>query len=247
MAKLTKKAVREVAAVAANGVTLPGGVGEKNYDERRRFISEAAVVWDAQTQLGEPDPELTAIYREAFEKRLTERVDAECSRYYAAQKALNHKRDHFRQAKAWASMRERSTEIMAWLKEYKLRGLRISNYCGSSLHLTVERAWAVGCSATLKFERVDVIVNPDDPSDRVEKYAMCGDVSWSSTSRTVAEATAAIALYREMVELVAEAEATFRNPVGLYWGDKDEARVARERAPKAAADETTDALAVLAQ
>jgi hypothetical protein len=51
------------------------------------------------------------------------------------------------------------------------------------------------------------VVNPDDPTERIQPLTVTFTLTWSSTARTLASATAAISLYQEVVARVAEAEA----------------------------------------
>lgn len=75
------------------------------------------------------------------------------------------------------------------------------------LHLSWERAWGVGASLHICVER--------EKSDKsgyggrvpcVRFRASC-DIGWSSTGRDVKSATAALALYRQVVDLAALIEA----------------------------------------
>ncbi len=70
--------------------------------------------------------------------------------------------------------------------------------------LNFEQAWGVGCNLRITFR-------PNTTADRhgqnITRIKTTCDLGWSSTNRSLAEATASVALYRQVIELGALIEA----------------------------------------
>jgi hypothetical protein len=103
-----------------------------------------------------------------------------------------------------------ATQIAAdTIREHTIRGMRPFNISrGGSLNLEFKRAWAVTCDLAIRFssgERRAVHGRRGEVS-HVWIQRPIVEVCWSSTGRTVAAATAALALYREVTELAALVE-----------------------------------------
>ena len=75
----------------------------------------------------------------------------------------------------------------------------------SCVTLYWERSWTASCHMDIRLA-TDRVRTLKGGAQEVT-YSPEVNVAWSSTSRTVAEATAALALYREVVELAAEVQA----------------------------------------
>ncbi len=71
-------------------------------------------------------------------------------------------------------------------------------------YLIWEQAWGIGCTLRVTFK-------PDKLTDRSGQSAtyirVSSDLSWSSSGRTVAQATAATTLYTQVIQLAALIEA----------------------------------------
>ena len=93
-----------------------------------------------------------------------------------------------------------------FLKGPTLRDLDELTSLNNIPSLLVEQAWAVGATVSIRLE-TDMALSLASQADigRI----VC-EISWSSTGRSVGEATAAMALYRKAVELAALIEASCR-------------------------------------
>lgn len=103
---------------------------------------------------------------------------------------------------------ERFAELMGPLAEAakRLRGRVRVSLDSERLFVEVERAFAVSASMSASLNGIGRLEREGEESVFVVTLEPRVDVSWSSTQRGVAAATAAIALYRELTELAAEAE-----------------------------------------
>jgi len=80
-----------------------------------------------------------------------------------------------------------------------------------SISLTWDRAWAVSANLSIRFER-DVEDITDPKTGKVFKvYRPIVEIGWSSTTRNISNATAAIALYRSVTELGALIESVLNS------------------------------------
>ena len=109
-----------------------------------------------------------------------------------------------------------------------IRGMKSLNDStfGGGLSLEFERGWTIGCRLSIRFD-LDYdsrVTNPDNTKQAVTFFKPVIDLTWSSTGRTVAAATASLALYREVIELAAELEAVLNESAIRKYRDLEAAR-----------------------
>ena len=124
-------------------------------------------------------------------------------------KNLENLRNEFRKACKGITTKEASAKVIELLESMHIRRARIGDYSGVSVN--VERAWGVSADLYIRFEQDgERLSNPDDPSQSAWKYCVTTSISWSSTGRTIAEATASINLYKELIDAACEVESVMR-------------------------------------
>jgi len=158
----------------------------------------------------------------AYELQLVNRVHAA----YEFETTVARKRKAYAKAlTAGITLEEAQATVARIIEETNIRGCKPSYSVG--LDREYERGWGIGCRLNVAFDRVydDRVVNPDEPLEAVEIYRIRIDVSWSSTTRDVAAARAAIKLYTEVTDLAAELQAVLtERPIRSFadWKKKDE-------------------------
>jgi hypothetical protein len=211
MAKLqTKREVVELAKSQARvnptvlAVTLADLEGQ-NYVERRtraRLILEALPRPDAV-----PD-RLAGDFLLAF-------VDRAMEVWGGLERERRAKREQWQRALSGIGVDEATAKVAGMVEAFRLRGARVDG-----LTVYVNRGWA--CEATLyvRFDRDDEpLRNFEAPEQRVFRYTVHTELSWSGTTRTLAESVCAAALYRELTEVAAEVESVMaRQRVREVWG-----------------------------
>ena len=107
------------------------------------------------------------------------------------------------------------------LRTANVRGQRSNLYDSrDDLSLRVERSFGVAADLYihLRTDYDSKIVNPDNEKQAAGTYLVQIEIGWSGTSRSIAAATASIALYRELVDLGAEIAALMeQNSVRWVW------------------------------
>lgn len=105
----------------------------------------------------------------------------------------------------------------------------------TTLRIDARRAWGVNGTLSVRLN-VNDHAHPTAPERAaganwsISMYRGTVEVSWSSTGRSVAAATAALALYRELVELGAELEAVLGEmTIALLEGEPDRKTIRRLR------------------
>jgi hypothetical protein len=111
--------------------------------------------------------------------------------------------------------------VEALLARHAPAGDRVAICAGSTaLDIEVERGSAVGCYFAVRFDggrRVPVTERRSkDVVGHFWRQTPQVRITWSSTERSVAQALAALALYREMVELAALIDARLEREV-IGW------------------------------
>lgn len=235
MSKMTIKATKAAAVVAVAAATLPENAGELHCeqwkDETRRAFRDAVMTVVVPVAEAVPDGADPEVWGEAVRTATLARFETEGKKIAAAQRNLENARRNYRDALTWPRGWEALAEAARIIKAVNIRGMRGGDLTGLSnyIHVEFERGWAIGASLSIRLDREGrEVANPDaapDLFDGVGRLAAVVEVGWSSTSRTVAEATASLALYREVTELAAELEATLdRMKIGSYAGPDPEQR-----------------------
>lgn len=92
-------------------------------------------------------------------------------------------------------------------REHAIRGMRPFNVSsGGCLNLEFKRGWAVSCDLSIRItagDRRPISARRGEATVYAYVQRPVVEVCWSSTGRSVAAATAALALYREVTELAA--------------------------------------------
>lgn len=212
MAKLNKSEAIEAAKnmahrnITANGVRVEQ-LNSMTYEERkaeaeRIYVESAAPRIDTHQQY-------LAAAHEAF-------TNAVLGIWESKRKAFETARRHFQTVAAGLSTTDAYKKINDIVKAFNIRGISPSSSEYRST-VQVERAWGVGATVYFSYDRSsDALVNPDDSNQRVYTYSLKVEISWSGTSRSLAEATASIALYRELTEMAAEVEAIMQRERVVY-------------------------------
>ena len=125
-------------------------------------------------------------------------VTGSCSADVHAAYELKQTTDRKRKAYAKAltagiTLEEAQATVARIIEETNVRGCKPSYSVG--LDREYERGWGIGCRLNVAFDHV---------WDEVDIFKIRIDVSWSSTTRDVASARAAIKLYTEVTDLAAE-------------------------------------------
>lgn len=204
MAKLTKSdaisAVKNIARVEAEALNKPlAWIEATPYDARR---AEARAILAARTQLQaivDTSDKYWPDVEEAF-------VDETLAVWGRQERERNRLRKAFADACRGITAEQAAAKVVALVESLRLRGARVSTSSGVSV--TVERAWGVSADLYVRFESdYTAVSNPDDETQRAYRYHVETKVTWSSTGRSLAEAQASVALYRELVDAMAEVEA----------------------------------------
>lgn len=228
MAKITKTAVKAAAAAAAKLIALPDNAGTLDYCEGTdlaRTLALAAA--DGMPTEFNSDASFYELFRAAAEMEIIGRVDAARRKVRQAQEEINKQRAEYREARRnWLTTRRAADKLVEFVKSFHIRGMEDQESGGRSyMHMRIDRGWALGASVTFKFEPAygRKRINPDNTQQAVIPMEFSVELGWSSTGRSVADSVAAIALYRELTEMAAEAESVFgRERIGEYWGPKVE-------------------------
>lgn len=116
-------------------------------------------------------------------------------------------RRNWRRALDGMTAKQATAELKALADGMHLRAKRIDTD-GWGLHIEFERAWTVSADVYLRWDHdYEGVANPDDASQKAGRYSVRCEIGWSSTSRSVSDALAAVTLYRQAVEAAAELEA----------------------------------------
>lgn len=240
MAKFTKAAVRADATARAKLVVFAEGWEQWDYAQRTRATRELALT--AATLVTQPPTGFLPVehfetYRAAFELAVGERLNEAFRKIRQAEQEAQEKRRRFAEARRWMTVKQAGAKLREFVESFHLRGLRPlrSESWGEYVSIEVERAWAVSVNVYFKWESdyKAMVRNPDDERQAVMPMRFSAEVSWSSTGRSVEQALACIALYREVTEMAAEAMAVFgAEHVGIYHGPAEE--VTEPEAPASA-------------
>jgi len=111
------------------------------------------------------------------------------------------------------------------LARHPIAGARVDVHRGNSIGVDIQRGGAVRCHLSVSFDSGRRVPVTDRRSteivDHVWRQTPRVMVTWSSAERSVAQAVAALALYREVVDLAALVEARLADEV-VGWSESAE-------------------------
>jgi len=216
MAKMTKTAAKTVAAQAVGAFTSSFSLDDldaMNYDARRTeakaIARREATRLGAAGLLGSAPEDVSGAFVDEFVEKLL-------GAWGSRTKQREIARRNWRTALGGITADVAKAQIVALVESMHIRGARVT-----SDRVEVERAWAVGATLYIRMETEydSKIVNPDDDTQAVGRYAVHTELSWSGTSRSIAEATASVAVYNELIAAAAEIEAVMqRERIIWTWG-----------------------------
>jgi hypothetical protein len=133
---------------------------------------------------------------------------------------LERRRRAFKKASSGITAEQAVAKIKALVESFRIRGSERSHAGYDGYTLEIERAWGVSGTLYIRLEREDGrTVNPDDDHQYAGSYRVATSMSWSSSTRTLAESVAVVKLYQELIEVAAEVEAVMaRERVSWTWG-----------------------------
>lgn len=205
MAKMTKTALKELAVKLAR--TQPTMTVEQldamQYDGRRAEaarLAVAAVGTAKAAGLRDDFENDVRAFGEAF-------VDHLLDAWGRQIKERDGRRAAWKRAGTGLTAEQASAKIVALLESMRIRGAKVEGSCG--VRVEVERAWAVGGTLYVGMDRnyAARIVNPDNDRQAAGEYKLKTELSWSGTSRSLADSIASVAVYTELIQAAAEVEA----------------------------------------
>lgn len=139
----------------------------------------------------------------------------------AADKLTRERKDFMKAILYGRSIDDAAKIVNKIVTAANIRGMRhMSEFNGGSGYIEFERGNRIGCSMSIRFDHDydSRVVNPDNPQQAVAFFTPNVEVTWSSTGRDVAAATASLNLYREVIELAAEIETVLKEEsIKRYW------------------------------
>jgi hypothetical protein len=170
------------------------------YDEKRTLANSYATNAE-QTYFVGADTKFTDCFAPAY-------AEAVLNAWHATLKTRERARHAWNVASKSMTAAQATEKIKALVASCNVRGVKAPY--GDGLTVEVERGWAVSATLYVRMERDydRVVTNPDNSDQKAFHYTLKTEVSWSGTSRSIAEATASVKLYQELIELAAEIEAT---------------------------------------
>lgn len=195
---LAKKLARENATVQAQTIEQ---INDMTWQDRQRIAADLARVASVDVNLKHGD-----VFVSAF-------VDAVQSIWGGKVRELDHKRQAWRRAITGISASKAEAQVKALIESMHIRGAR--EFSGG---IEVERSFSIGGHLYVRFDRdYDTkVVNPDNPEQRAGVYNIRVELNWGSTGRTIAEATAAVKVYQELIDAAAEVEVVM-NREHIIW------------------------------
>lgn len=199
---LAKKLARENTTVQAQTIEQ---INEMSWQDRTNTAADLARISRAMAST-----DVNLKYGEVFVSAF---VDATQSIWGGKVRDLDKKRQSWRSAITGISASQAEAQVKALIESLHIRGAR--DYGGG---VEVERSFAIGGNLYVRFDRdYDTkVVNPDNANQRAGVYRVRVELNWSSTGRTIAEATAAVKLYQELIDAAAEVEVVM-NREHIIW------------------------------
>lgn len=205
MAKMTKQQIEQAAVSAARAVRDAhltfAEISLLTYEQRQARAAQAAMAYAAQQT--QPGPAMDSRFASAFHEELL-RVWARTV------KAKENARREWRRLIGSKTVAQASADARQRIVEMQIRGAQISD--GSGVTVSVTRG-PISADLYVSFDADydHLMKNPDNAEQRIATLTPRVRISWSGTSRTVAEATLALTIYRELAEAGAEIEAVLSN------------------------------------
>lgn len=130
-------------------------------------------------------------------------------------KQLDNARRAFKTALTGLTMDQATEKIKALAMSFNFRGARVDGH-----GLEINRGDRDGAHLYWRFERTDgEVVNPDDPTQRVNFYTLTLNISTCGTNYSPARMALVHKIHGELLEAANEIEATFaRERIVSIWG-----------------------------
>ena len=111
------------------------------------------------------------------------------------------------------------TEVTKLAMESGIRGVVVEDSFGPTIYIRRANR-EIEAAIYVRFDRNDdEVLNPDDPTQKAGSYNARLDLSWSSSTRSLAAAQANVAAYQDAVTLAAELQAWLeRQRITWTWG-----------------------------
>lgn len=167
-------------------------------------------------------------YIDAFVDAYTDRLMAI---WHGLVKRQDRDRSAWKRALTGLTVEQAVDKVQKLVEGFHIRGIcdgDMGRYDG--LTVTVERSWGVNADLYIRYERTDdKTTNPDNSNESAGTYRFTTSISWSSTGRSLAQATASVKLYQELIEVAAEVEAVMKEDRVIWtWGIPEPVRTDRD-------------------
>ena len=220
MAKLkTKSEVRDFAKKTARTIPVVNDKTRQelealSWEDRRKVARQLAIEIDNLATTQEVVHEL---HRDHFRREFEDVVlDIWGSKIQEHQRKVKR----YLNALQGTRLDDASKQVIELVRSMNIRGMKLpSEAYYLSFGIGRNGLWIDG-SFTVSFDRAydsdKKIVNPDNPQQAVGYYEPKVTLSWGSTTRSVADAVAAIKLYNDLINAAAEVE-SFLGQLRIIW------------------------------